>query len=757
MDEKAVKRRGWIKNIAIIFLAVMLVLTLFSNTIMNYSLPEVSAQYCYGGSITTSIRGTGTVEAKETYDLLAPSSSTIKDIGVTQGAAVEVGTVLFLLEDEQNGDLTTAMSELADLKESYNTTASSENSAYSAKLLEVEAAKTELNDAYTKRAAAAEAKEKADALEAEIKTATRALEKKRAEVTKLQNSIDKINSAEGIDDLTATLDAAKAAYDTAAAAYEQAKNAQKTAETDKKNAEANKTAAEKAYREALEANGDSESTGDASSINASIKQAERAIEDAQVAYNRALESYQNAYSKYISDAETKYKAATDAYIIAANDYQTLKKQYDTLKSDSSYDPDALAELEKQLEAAAQTAADANTALQTAQTAYNNAASGASESLTTERDSLEDQQRALTRQKEDLAALQTQLANVSKYDEYKALIEQYTNQLTYAEAALTEANTALTEAKTDNDNAKSLYELTQSADSLPALQASHDKLEAECDAEDDRIADQNTALTELKSIVSDTVTDYQLRTLQNNLSTLQTALAKISASDSSSADVLNMKLEVIQRKIDDKQAEIDKIKSGDYTTQITSPVAGVVTSISPSIGSKVTLNDTIAQIQIVDKGYTVSFTVTNEQASRINKGESAKIQNYWWGNEPTAVVSSIMTDTSNPQTSKKVILDITGDVNVGSSLTFTIGEKSQSYDTVVPNSAIREDNNGKFVLIIEVKSTPLGNRYTARRSDIQVIASDDSNTAISGLQSGSFVITNSSKPLTAGTQVRMIES
>ena len=39
MNENVSKRRDWIKNVAIIFLAVMLVLTFFSNTIMNYSLP----------------------------------------------------------------------------------------------------------------------------------------------------------------------------------------------------------------------------------------------------------------------------------------------------------------------------------------------------------------------------------------------------------------------------------------------------------------------------------------------------------------------------------------------------------------------------------------------------------------------------------------------------------------------------------------------------------------------------------------------
>ena len=50
------KNREWVKNVAIIFLAVLLVLTFFSNTIMNRSLPEVATQNVSSGSITARVR-----------------------------------------------------------------------------------------------------------------------------------------------------------------------------------------------------------------------------------------------------------------------------------------------------------------------------------------------------------------------------------------------------------------------------------------------------------------------------------------------------------------------------------------------------------------------------------------------------------------------------------------------------------------------------------------------------------------------------
>ena len=55
--ETKTSRREWVKNAAIILLAGLLVLTFFSNTIMNRNLPEVATQYVNDGSINAKVRG----------------------------------------------------------------------------------------------------------------------------------------------------------------------------------------------------------------------------------------------------------------------------------------------------------------------------------------------------------------------------------------------------------------------------------------------------------------------------------------------------------------------------------------------------------------------------------------------------------------------------------------------------------------------------------------------------------------------------
>lgn len=82
------KRKDRIKNITIVFLGVMLVLTLFSNTIMNYSLVEVSTQQIMSDSLTTKVRGTGTVEASEGYSVTVPESRKIATVDVKTGDEV---------------------------------------------------------------------------------------------------------------------------------------------------------------------------------------------------------------------------------------------------------------------------------------------------------------------------------------------------------------------------------------------------------------------------------------------------------------------------------------------------------------------------------------------------------------------------------------------------------------------------------------------------------------------------------------------
>ena len=158
------------------------------------------------------------------------------------------------------------------------------------------------------------------------------------------------------------------------------------------------------------------------------------------------------------------------------------------------------------------------------------------------------------------------------------------------------------------------------------------------------------------------------------------------------------------------------------------------------------------------GHTLSFSVTNDQAQRLRIGDTATVSNYYWGSSITATLSTIRTDPKNPQTNKLLTFDLTGDVTSGAEMSISVGQKSANYDLIVPNSAIKSDTNGSFVLLVSVKSSPLGNRYTAKRVSVEVLANDDNNSAVvADLSAGDFVITTSSAPVARGDMVRMADN
>lgn len=137
------------------------------------------------------------------------------------------------------------------------------------------------------------------------------------------------------------------------------------------------------------------------------------------------------------------------------------------------------------------------------------------------------------------------------------------------------------------------------------------------------------------------------------------------------------------------------------------------------------------------------------------GDVGELVNAWRYDDVTVTLASIKVDPESRGQKKLLTFNVTGSVVAGQSLSFSVGQKSANYNFIVPNSAVREDNNGKFILIVQSKSSPLGTRYTASRVDVEVIASDETQSAISGALAGyEFVITTSTKPVEAGNLVRL---
>ena len=633
MDTKEVqrgKRRGWIKNAAIIFLAIMLVLTFFSNTIMNRSLPEVATQYVSSGTISAKIRGTGTVTANSAYDVKVKENRVIKTVAVKKGDTVEVGDVLFLLEEGES----TSTQELRDQLE---------EAQYNYRLLL-------LNSPYINSTA------------------------DNLAVERLQEALDKAIEER---DLSYVTDSQIASAESDVVDKEIAAQiaADKVTDIDDAIADLN---------EQISGLGGSSGDYDLSTEQKAVDAAARELDAKKTDLQSANLIYGQTYQKLSEVAATWEIDRYPNYTLEAR-MAGYARMYPTVEIDGVvYD----------FATAYETITEAQSAVETAQIAYQAAV-----------EALQKRQQELGSSMMESAQLANLKAQLENLNDQKKTAEK---EKTAADSALEDANKLLETLNTKKQNYKDLDAAVQSAE----------------DALEDK-----------------------LLSLQDSQHSSTVEKSKY-----------NLDVEKAKKAIEELQAKIDGSSEEGLGDTITSPVAGTVTAINISAGSTTEYDVSLMTIEEKDRGYMASISVTNEQAQKVKVGDNAEVTSNYWGANITAKLATITNDPSNPGQGKLLNFVVEGEVSAGDQVNLAIGQKSANYELIVPNSALRSDANGYFVLTVQTKSSPLGNRYVATRVDVQVLASDDTNTAVSGgLVSYDYVITTSSAPLTPGQLVRLVEN
>ena len=642
-NENRSPRKEVIKNIAIVFLAVLLVLTFFSNTFMNYTLPQVSAVYVSQGTISEQIRGSGTVEAAESYEVKFDQTRTIKSVAVKTGQTINAGDTLFELEDSDSDELTQAQKDLEDKELDYKKAvlAQSDSSKYQSDYLEIQKAEKELSELQAKYQAALAGTDPLSSALNDYNSLKSRSDKLTKEKEDLNNQLSAVN-ADTSDDM---INLTGVYYDTLRADKDRVTELEKKVET-----------AQADYDEL------SKDVGAETDYASKIEETRKSIESATVELNQLYISLYNA------------KADDDTTSISAS-IATKSLEIDQLQRDLS-----------NYLAKSTTSGVLKTKLKNAESTLNKA----KKNLNSAKDTLSNDVRSIKL-------------------EIKAKLDKVTAELDDVTLKLTNAGTA----------------------------------------KDDATAAGYLSASQLELKISE-----QKDTVDN----LYAALEIKKQTDSVTNESNQLDLEAKKKDIERQKEKVEKLKSEAFDAVVTAKMGGTVESVSVTAGSEVAAGTVAAVISVSDLGYTVSFSVKNDQAKKVKVGDKAEITSWYWGDSFSATLSEVKTDTANPQTQKTLVFNVTGsDISTGQTITLSMGSKGQPYSAVVPNAAVREDSNGKFVLVMEAKSSPLGNRYKAVRYDIEVLAKDDNNTAVNGLMGSEYVITTSTKPIQAGDQVRPAES
>ena len=663
MEEQVVKKRAWVKNAVIVFLSMMLVLTFFSNTIMNRSLPEVATAYVESGSINAKIRGSGTVSAGESYDVVMDQTRKVASVLVQVGDTVMPGDVLFTLAETESQELKQAQDALEDMRLSYEKSLLNMDTAdYAQENRNIQKAREALAEAQADMAECAVTDEQLYQAQMALKEAER-----------YQKQVEDV-----LSEMKADMADVIAQYDTLEAkitAWEQ--ESQSLSETIENY--------EKQIRNLKAGTGDLED--DLKAAEANLKSLQREYADLRISYGAAYDAL-------------KEKASS---VAAGND---IVIQMEILAGKADADLEQKEAYEK-IQPVLNKLNAAQDEVSTLQALLDDQAS-VQEQINTLQDTLEQAE-------DDYSDLRSGIKSAKReLNDLEDDVEAFENETEGYEEQLKQAG-------------ETVEALTEQYDELKMLKSNYESAE-------ERVKD-----------------------CQTHLEDLMFALAEQKKADGKMAASQQLDLDQARKEIAEQEELIAELQMNALGAEVTAKVAGQISSLNVTAGRDATAGETLAVIEVVDRGYTVRLPVTTEQSKKVRLGDKATVTNYYWGEQIDATLTQIINDPGNPGQGKLLVFTLTGDISSGQNVTLSVGEKSANFDAIIPNSALRTDTNGTFVLVVLAKNSPLGNRYIATRVDVTVLAQDDTTAAVSGLSAGDYVITTASKPLEAGMQVNMVEN
>ncbi len=287
------KNRAWVKWAAIGFFAIMALLTFFSGTIRNLTLPEVTTQPVTPGTISPVVACGGITEAGPPIELLATRAGTVTKVLVKAGDRVKTGDVLIRVDYPDDGSLAALQVQLAQQEAAFaeaqlSASAPTDSGAWA----EYQILKNNLDDAQQRQTRCQEYTGKRSSLNSQLSAANK--------------------------ELDAAQNAYHTAVDAAAQEAEAAHQALNAARNRQENAQANESyyASDPESEEYLAAKAELEAA------NAEVLEcqnrcypADNALQALQAQYQPAVDAAQmkvEAANNQISSLEMEYAGCTDA-------------------------------------------------------------------------------------------------------------------------------------------------------------------------------------------------------------------------------------------------------------------------------------------------------------------------------------------------------------------------------------------------------------------------------------------------------------
>ncbi|MDL2248147.1 HlyD family efflux transporter periplasmic adaptor subunit, partial [Tyzzerella sp. OttesenSCG-928-J15] len=222
--------------------------------------------------------------------------------------------------------------------------------------------------------------------------------------------------------------------------------------------------------------------------------------------------------------------------------------------------------------------------------------------------------------------------------------------------------------------------------------------------------------------------------------------------------LNYQLQASRLELRYTTEEIEEIGgklSGNGVYEYHSPLSGEIMKVYEAAkGDRyVSKNTSLLSVQPEDTKYYAVFTLSND-IDYVDIGQSCRL--YIKSKNARNIEGFVENIKYNSEDYLVYVSFEYPDIRGGERVETAFEKVSNRYAKVLPNSAIREDQNGNYVLTIERKKTSFGYDYVAVWQYVYVQEEGPSHSAINDSFPDDTVITGSNKTIMEGSKVRIIE-
>lgn len=193
--------------------------------------------------------------------------------------------------------------------------------------------------------------------------------------------------------------------------------------------------------------------------------------------------------------------------------------------------------------------------------------------------------------------------------------------------------------------------------------------------------------------------------------------------------------------------------------ITAEGDGVVADVKAEKGAFAAQNDILFQLAELSGGWKAELIIDEEKTALFDEQSVAQLKVRGIPEILTGEITAISPYESENGAGQKITVSIKdiGKSLAGKRADIKIKTQRGPYASVIPNCALRKDENGYYILVLREENHTLGKNYIAHKVSVSLLDADASLSAVEGPALAEPIITASTSPIEHGSRVKYIEA